>query len=149
MRPRVKPSARAHDRINGRSDAHRHTVSKAAVSPLRRRFVRHDNEQVVVAVRPVVAPRGGAEQVYAFRLVRRNEPADHLGEFRLPFEDGVGHVLSYLTTVRCLAFATVMHRSTQPITPIPSRAKQNRPAHWTIEYQDRVRVAALASILSL
>jgi len=68
----VEPSARADHRVHGGSDAPQRAVGQAAISLFRRRIVRHDDEQVVVAVRPAVAPGDRAEQVNALRPVRRD-----------------------------------------------------------------------------
>ncbi len=58
-------------------------VASAAAEQMRGSVVRHDDHEVIVAVRARVSTGNGAEQTDAFRVVGVHEAADHFSQDRI------------------------------------------------------------------
>src|SRR6266545_562174 len=78
--------------VCGDASAAEDLVGQAGAPALGRRVVRHDEEDVVIAVRPGLATRSRAEEVHALRLVGGNKPTEQLRQRRIahPVRD-LGH----------------------------------------------------------
>jgi hypothetical protein len=74
----VEPTPGAHQDVGRDAGPTQHLVGEPGAPAIGCSVVRHDDQEVVVAVRPSLAARPGAEEIYPLRPVGRNEPAEQL-----------------------------------------------------------------------
>src|ERR1039458_246712 len=80
MQAAIELAGGPNQHVGGNPGAPERNIGSAAAAEFGWRVVRHDDHNVVVAVRPGVSPGNGTEQVDALRTVRFHQTAHHLGQ---------------------------------------------------------------------
>jgi hypothetical protein len=88
----LEPRPRTDQNVGRHARAPQDLVGESGAPAFRWGVVRHDEQEVVVAVRPDLSARPGAEEVHAFRLVGGDEPAKQFRQRRIAQPvGGIGH----------------------------------------------------------
>ncbi len=85
MHATLESAAQPHVNVNGRQAPQRLVGACGPKELGRRIIVRHDEQDIVIAVRPSFASGHGAEQIDPLRVINAHEPLDYLGEDLIRF----------------------------------------------------------------